>query len=122
MSGAGTLGAGQHAVCRQSTGVGQPALNEKSTLASCESMPGGGSGFLSPATRVRVYGEKSPVASRTTVMVNGSLLAGGSMLVTVGVVSPVMTTLAGVRARLRASLRNVTARRVPQPAAPGTSR
>ena len=54
MSGAGVGAAGQQETVWQSAGEGQPALKEKLTLASCESIVGGGSEFAVPATRVSV--------------------------------------------------------------------
>src|SRR5258708_2661860 len=88
MSGAGTAGEGQQFGCRQSTGDTHPALNEKSTLASCWSTPFGGSVFAPPVTSASVYGEKSPVVSSVIVRVSGSLAAGPSNFSTCGVVSP----------------------------------
>ena len=72
MSG-GLVGAGgQQVTAWQSAGVGGPALKEKSTLASCGSIPSGGSVMAGPATSAKVYVDKSPVSSRLTVTTVGS--------------------------------------------------
>src|SRR5579862_7211987 len=104
MSGAATTGEGQQSGCRQSTGDTHPALNEKSTLASCRSTPAGGSVFAPPVISVNEYGEKSPVASSVTVSVSGSSATGPSTVNTCGVVSPVTTKFAVPNCSVRGSL------------------
>src|SRR5580698_3140423 len=122
MSGGARGVSGQQLDASQSTGVGQPALKENPTLASCGSTPEGGSESSALVTSVREYGEKSPVALRLIVTVKGSAAVGAWTLVMVGVVSPVSCILAAVRPRLPGGFRKVSASCVPHPAMPITSR
>src|SRR6266849_5044436 len=97
MSGGDCGEAGQQLSGTQSAGVGQPALKEKSTVESCRSKPSGGSVIPGPATRARVYVEKSPVCFRLMVSTNGSSSVPGETETTSTDSPPVTVTLSAVR-------------------------
>src|SRR5262245_8006541 len=66
MRGEGSGSGAQGEVVRQSNSEGQAALKENCTLESRGSKPAGGLSLPPPATRARLYMEKSPGVSTIT--------------------------------------------------------
>src|SRR5579871_2892635 len=107
MSGGAIALGGQQLSGLQSTGDGQPALNENISDESCGSRPAGGSMPPAFATSANVYGEKSPVLSSVTTSVSGSSSVAAATPTTVSASPPLTTMFGGARLSPRASFRNV---------------